>query len=67
MPVLKVRIDTLKGWMEDMKTGQRLTFTHNPGAGIEVDVNGAVEGTVKGDDFAQAFLSIWLGAPARPA
>jgi hypothetical protein len=32
-----------------------------------VDVNGAVEGTVKGDDFAQAFLSIWLGAPARPA
>jgi chalcone isomerase-like protein len=26
-----------------------------------VDVNGTVKGLIKGDDFATAFLSIWLG------
>ena len=55
-------LETLKGWMADMKTGQRLTFVHRPGTGLEVDVNGAVKGTIKGDDFAKAFFSIWLGA-----
>ena len=63
----KEPLATLKGWMADMKTGQRLTFIHKPGAGITVDVNGAVKGTIKGDDFAKAFLSIWLGAnPPNP-
>ena len=58
---------TLKGWMADMKTGQRLTFIHKPGAGVTVDVNGSVKGTIKGDDFAKALLSIWLGAnPPNP-
>ena len=55
-------LETLKGWMADMKTGQRLTFVHRPGMGLEVDVNGAAKGTIKGDAFAKAFFSIWLGA-----
>ena len=62
LTALQGRIDMLKGWMVDMKSGQRLTFIHKPGAGIQVDVNGTVKGTIKGDDFATAFLSIWLGA-----
>lgn len=62
LPALKERIEKLKGWMTDMKTGQRLIFTHKPGAGIQVDVNGTMKGTIPGDDFARAFLSIWLGA-----
>jgi hypothetical protein len=67
LPALKDRISMLNGWMADMKTGQRLTFIHKPGAGIQVDVNGAVKGTIKGDDFAKAFLSIWLGPePPNP-
>ncbi len=41
--------------------GEPLTFIHKPGAGIQVDVNGAAKGTIKGDDFARALLSIWLG------
>ena len=33
----------------------------------QVDVNGAVKGTIKGDDFAKAFLAIWLGGdPPNP-
>lgn len=62
LPALKDRIETLKSWMADMKTGQLLTFTYKPGAGIQVDVNGTLKGTIKGDDFAKAFLAIWLGA-----
>jgi hypothetical protein len=67
LPALQERIDRLKSWMADMKTGQRLTFTSKPGAGTEVDVNGKVEGRLEGDDFSNAFLSIWLGEhPPNP-
>jgi hypothetical protein len=67
LPALKERIEKLKGWMAEMKTGQRLTFVAKPGAGIEVNVNGTIKGTIEGDDFAKAFLSIWLGAhPPNP-
>ena len=61
------KIATLNSWMTDLKTGQRLVFTRVPGAGIEVSVNGAVKGTIAGDDFARALLSIWLGdSPPNP-
>jgi Chalcone isomerase-like len=67
LPALEERIEKLTGWMADMKTGQRLTFVARPGAGIEVNVNGTLKGTIEGDDFAKAFLSIWLGAkPPNP-
>jgi hypothetical protein len=67
LPALKERIQTLKGWTADMKTGQRLSFTYQPGTGIHVKVNGALKGTIAGDDFANALLSIWLGAhPPNP-
>jgi len=67
LPALKDRIAMLNGWMGDVKTGERLTFIHKPGAGLQVDVNGAVKGTVKGDDFAKAFFAIWLGGdPPNP-
>ena len=67
LAALQERIDMLKSWMVDMKSGQRLTFTHKPGAGIQVGVNGTVKGTIPGDDFATAFLSIWLGPhPPNP-
>ena len=67
LSALQERIERLKGWMADMQSGQRLTFLHTPGAGLQVEVNGTVQGTIPGDDFATAFLSIWLGAhPPNP-
>lgn len=67
LPALEKRVETLKGWMSDMKKGERLTFTHVPGRGIQVNVGGVEKGTIEGDDFATAFLSIWLGAhPPNP-
>jgi hypothetical protein len=53
--------------MVDMQSGQRLVFVHKPGTGLQVEVKGTVQGTIPGDDFATAFLSIWLGAhPPNP-
>src|SRR6266481_6049571 len=66
LPALKERIETFKGWTADIKSGQRLTFIAKPGQGTQVDVNGAVKGTIKGDDFAKALFSIWLGDPPNP-
>lgn len=61
MATLGDRVTLLNGWMSDMKTGQRLDFVRLPGTGIQVSVNGAVKGTITGDDFSRAFVSIWLG------
>jgi hypothetical protein len=67
LPALKERIATLNGWMGDVKTGEKLTFIHKPGDGLQVNVNGVAKGTIKGDDFARAFLAIWLGPdPPNP-
>src|SRR5262249_53907082 len=57
LPALKERIEKLKGLMTDMKSGDRLNFTHKPGTGIQVALGGTPKGTVEGDDFAKAFLS----------
>jgi Chalcone isomerase-like len=66
LPVLQERIAMLNGWMTDLKSGQQMTFISRPGVGVEMDISGSVKGTVKGDDFAKAFLSIWLGNPPNP-
>jgi hypothetical protein len=67
LPALRDRIATLSGWMTNIQAGQQMTFIARPGAGVQVDVNGVVKGTIKGDDFARAFLSIWLGGdPPNP-
>jgi hypothetical protein len=62
LSALHERMEMLKSGMADMQSGQRLTFLHKPGAGIQVAVNGTVQGMITGDDFATAFLSLWLGA-----
>ena len=46
----------------DVQEGERLRFAYQPGADVHVDVDGKVKGTIKGDDFARALFSIWLGA-----
>ena len=55
-------IAMLTSGLAAMQSGQRLTCIHTPGAGIQVAVNGTVQGMITGDDVATAFLSIWLGA-----
>lgn len=57
----QARLTRLNGWMGDVKSGERMTFTRVPGEGLTCEVDGAVKGTLPGDDFARAFLAIWLG------
>jgi chalcone isomerase-like protein len=66
LPQLQTRIAQLNGWMSGVKSGQRMTFLRAPGVGIQYSLDGAVLGTIPGDDFAQAFLAIWLG-PSPPS
>lgn len=64
---LKDRVAKLNTWMTDMKKGERLTFLRRPNSGVQVSVNGVQKGTLEGDDFARAFVSIWLGpTPPNP-
>jgi hypothetical protein len=65
MSALSGRIDRLNGWMTDVKSGQRLTFNRT-GNAIEVNVNGVVKGSIEGEDFSRAFISIWMGDPPNP-
>ncbi|MHB8813164.1 MAG: chalcone isomerase family protein [Steroidobacteraceae bacterium] len=66
LPQLQTRIAQLDGWMSGVRSGQRMTFLRVPGVGIQYSLDGAAQGTIPGDDFAQAFLAIWLG-PSPPS
>jgi len=58
---LRERLEKLQGFMTDFRPGDTLEFTCFPGSGVEVAVKGQVRGTLPGDDFTRALLSIWLG------
>jgi hypothetical protein len=62
LPQLQSRIAQLNGWMTSVGSGQRMAFVRIPGVGIEYSLDGTVRGTIAGDDFATAFLAIWLGS-----
>ena len=62
LPALRERIATLNGWMHGIGSGRSMAFVHLPGQGIEYLLNGVPQGSIPGEDFARAFLGIWLGA-----
>jgi hypothetical protein len=57
---------TLASWMEDMKSGQRITLTYVPGTGTTVEVNGHNKGTLPGKAVADAILNTWIGPKPGP-
>jgi len=63
---LRSRITELENRMTAVRSGQRVSFVRIPGVGIQFSLDGAVQGTIRGDDFATAFLGIWLG-PSPPS
>lgn len=67
LPQLRSRIAQLESWMSAIGSGQRMTFLRIPGVGIRYSRDGTARGTITGDDFAAAFLAIWLGSsPPNP-
>jgi len=64
---LRSRITELENRMTTLRSGQRVSFLRIPGVGIRFSLDGVVQGTIPGDDFAAAFLGIWLGgSPPSP-
>jgi hypothetical protein len=64
---LRSRIAQLQDWMSGIGSGEAMTFLRIPGVGIQYSRDGTVRGTIPGDDFARAFLAIWLGSsPPSP-
>lgn len=63
---VKEDFETLCGYMEDVKKGDRLVFSYRPGHGTEVEVKGASKGILEGKAFADALLACWLG-PEPPS
>lgn len=58
---LTSELKALNALYQDVKAGQRYTFTFLPGKGLEMALDGKVLGVVPGDEFGSAYLSIWLG------
>lgn len=54
-------VTQLNAAMADYATGHTLAFSHAPGSGVGVDVNGAGGPTIGDAAFAQNLLGIWLG------
>ncbi len=64
---VQARIDRLHRAYEDVDAGDFYALTYTPGVGTELALNGESLITVEGNDFASAYLSIWLGERALSA
>ena len=61
LPALKPRIDQFAELFQDAKEGDVYALDFLPGEGTRVSLNGTRLGTIEGEDFNRALLSVWLG------
>jgi long-chain acyl-CoA synthetase len=60
-------IDRFVELVPDVANRDRIDFTLRPGRGVEILYNGTVRGTIEGDAFARALLTVWFGPDADDA
>jgi len=58
---MKPRLERLFRTYRPVRPGDRYAFTYVPGRGSTLTLNNAGLAVFEGLDFANAFLSIWLG------
>jgi len=58
---MQPRINQFNGFFPDMVKGDTIIIDFIPNKGTQVTINKALKGTVAGDDFQKALLSMWLG------
>jgi hypothetical protein len=59
---LQNRIEQFYDYFSDSaKKGDQYILDYLPGSGTQIIKNGALLGTIEGDDFKNALLEIWLG------
>jgi len=61
LSALEPRVARLDAVYRDVKPKDRYAFTYVPGAGSTLTLNDRPLGVFQGLDFANAFLSIWIG------
>lgn len=61
LAAVRERFDTFAALYEDVEQGDRYAFEYVPGQGATLYFNGRPVGTVEGEDFARAYLGIWIG------
>lgn len=61
----RVQIAKLLSAVTDMKSGDRLTFTYEPGKGSTIRRSDGTTSTFEGKDFADSFLLLYVG-PCPP-
>jgi hypothetical protein len=58
-------VEKLLTWMEDLKVGESMSVSYEPGKGTSVSVKGKSKGTIAGEDFQYALYRIYIG-PTPP-
>lgn len=67
LPALRAQVAQLKGWMSNLRAGQRLVLTQRADGAIAVEVDGKLAGSLEGEGLAAALFSLWLGPrPPNP-
>lgn len=57
----RAHVETLAGWMEDVKPGDQILLRYVPGQGTTVVVKGQTKGTIAGPEFMRAIWGIYVG------
>lgn len=60
VPAIQTALDQMMTYHQDVKSGDRYELTFEPGRGMRVVFNGTEKGFVAGDEFARAYLGMWL-------
>lgn len=60
---LTPQIDQLHAAFLDGEKGAVASLVHRPGIGLDYYFNGEPVVTIPGDDFANAYFTVWLGEP----
>ena len=61
MPALRERLDRFNAGIADLKEGDHLTITYDPGVGTTLEGKGGSSLVIEGKDFADALFSVWFG------
>lgn len=61
LPALQARMAQFEAAIPDLHEHDVLAFTHVPGQGLTVALNGKDRAQIPGKDFAEALWSVWLG------
>ena len=61
LELLKDEIKLMGKYFVDLKPGDRFSLTYIPSVGTKFAHNGQLVGIIKGQEFAKALFSVWIG------